>query len=103
VIRFIIKRHMDNCRTVGTSTFETFDVDVPELEAALTGGGHDHGGSYDVRELVGVEVIQSPAVANSHACDNCGEVAPGCRGLFASDGKACQFHGTPTPSQGGNE
>jgi hypothetical protein len=63
VIRFIIKRHMDNGRTVGTSTFETFDVNVPELEAALTGGGHDHAGSYDVRELIGVEVLP-PAPAN---------------------------------------
>ena len=57
MIRFIIKRHMDNGRTVGTAYFETIDVDVPELEGALTGGGHDHGGSYDVRELVGVEVL----------------------------------------------
>lgn len=57
MIRFIIKRHMDNARTVGTSTFETIDVDVPELEAALTGGGHDFAGSYDLRELVGVEVL----------------------------------------------
>ena len=57
MIRFIIKRHMDNGRTVGTASFETFDVDVPELEAALNGGGHDHAGSYDVRELVGVEVL----------------------------------------------
>lgn len=57
MIRFIIKRHMDNGRTVGTSYFETFDVDVPELENALTGGGTDHAGSYDVRELIGVEVL----------------------------------------------
>ncbi len=57
MIRFIIKRHMDNGRTVGTSTFETFVLDVPELEAALSGGGHDNGGSYDIRELVGVEVL----------------------------------------------
>lgn len=61
MIRFIIKRHSDNGRTVGTSSFETFDVDVPELESALTGGGHDHAGSYDVRELVGVEVLPRPA------------------------------------------
>jgi hypothetical protein len=38
-------------------------VNVPELEAALTGGGHDHAGSYDVRELIGVEVLP-PAPAN---------------------------------------
>lgn len=57
MIRFIIKRHMDNGRSVGTSTFETFDVDVPALETALTGGGHDNSGSYDLRELVGVEVL----------------------------------------------
>lgn len=57
MIRFIIKRHMDNGRTVGTSSFETFDVDVPELEAALTGGGFDFACSYDLRELVGVEVL----------------------------------------------
>lgn len=64
MIRFIIKRHMDNCRTVGTSYFETFDVDVPQLEAALTGGGHDNGGSYDLRELIGVEVL--PKEATNH-------------------------------------
>lgn len=57
MIRFIIKRHMDNGRTVGTSTFETFVADVPDLEAALIGGGTDHAGSYDIRELVGVEVV----------------------------------------------
>ena len=57
MIRFIIKRHLDNGRTVGTSGFETLDVDVPELEALLTGGGHDYAGSYDIRELVGVEVL----------------------------------------------
>lgn len=60
MIRFIIKRHMDNGRSVGTSSFETFDVDVPELERALTGGGFDGGGSYDLRELVGVEVLATP-------------------------------------------
>jgi hypothetical protein len=58
MIRFIIKRHMDNSRTVGTSTFETLDAECPELEAALLGGGHDNAGSYDLRELVGVEVLQ---------------------------------------------
>ena len=57
MIRFIIKRHFDNGRTVGTSSFETFDVDVPDLEVALTGGGFDPAGSYDIRELVGVEVL----------------------------------------------
>lgn len=57
MIRFIIKRHTDNARTVGTSTFETLDVECPELEAALLGGGHDYAGSYDLRELVGVEIL----------------------------------------------
>lgn len=57
MIRFIIKRHIDNLRSVGTSSFETFDVAVPELEAALAGGGVDGAGSYDIRELVGVEVL----------------------------------------------
>lgn len=57
MIRFIIKRHMDNARSVGTATFETLDAEVPALEAALLGGGYDSGGSYDLRELVGVEIL----------------------------------------------
>lgn len=33
-------------------------------------------------------------------CANCDEPAPGCGGLFATDGKVCQFHGlNPIPSQ----
>jgi len=95
VIRFIIKRHMDNGRTVGTSTFETFDVDVPELEAALTGGGHDHAGSYDVRELVGVEVLP----AESDLCQNCGDLAhPGCNSEFSAE-PACRFWGPGAASR----
>lgn len=59
MLRFIIKRHMDNGRSVGTATYETLLIDVPELERALTQGGYDFAGSYDIRELVGVEFVMA--------------------------------------------
>lgn len=36
-------------------------------------------------------------VTPSDVCDNCGETAPGCGGLFASDGEVCKF-GQPAPA-----
>jgi hypothetical protein len=58
VIRFIIKRREDNGYGARTTNFETFDAPCPALEHALTGGGQAKGGpGYDLRELVGVEVL----------------------------------------------
>ena len=37
---------------------------------------------------------QAEREPNPNVCANCGEPAPGCSGLFASDGKSCEFHGT---------
>lgn len=57
MIRFIIKRRIDNMYDCVTENFETLDVDVPELEEALKRGGKMIGGpGYDISELVGVEV-----------------------------------------------
>lgn len=58
MIRFIIKRSLgDRCVPLTRVILETFDVDVPELEAALHGGGYSDHGDFDHRELVGVEVL----------------------------------------------
>jgi len=57
VIRFIIRRHLrDGWTGLATTGYETFDVDVPDLQYALMGGSSEDG-SYDWRELVGVEVL----------------------------------------------
>lgn len=103
MIRFIIKRHIACERIVSAARLETIDVAVPELEAALLRSGCDiELGNYDIPELVGVEVFPMSVVTESPVCGNCGEPEPGCGGLFATDGKACQFHGTnATTSQGG--
>ena len=58
MIRFILKRRMDNSYDCVTAKFETVDVDVPELEALLRRGGQGVGGpGYDITELFGVEVL----------------------------------------------
>ena len=58
MIRFIIKRKtLDRGSGCEHETFETFDVDVPDLQAALLGGGMDPHGAYNVHHLVGVEVL----------------------------------------------
>lgn len=65
MIRFILKRRMDNSYDCVSAHFETVDVDVPELEAMLRRGGQNIGGpGYDITELVGVEVLP-PAPAQS--------------------------------------
>lgn len=61
MIRFIIKRKFKgDPYAAGTETFETFTVDVPELEAALTRGGVSQNG-YDISELMGAEVFAASA------------------------------------------
>ena len=57
MLRFIIKRDIkDGYSGLLDSGFETLDVDVPDLERALLGGGFSEK-SYDHRSLVGVEVL----------------------------------------------
>ena len=56
MLRFIIK--MSACHSFTHELFETLytvDVDVPEIEAALTSGGQGDG--YEIHKLIGVEII----------------------------------------------
>lgn len=57
MIRFIIKRDFrpQFCGASSVS-YETVDIDVPELERILLGGGYGPDG-HDMRELAGVEII----------------------------------------------
>lgn len=58
-IRFILKRRVQDTHTgLRSSSHQTIDLDVPELEALLTAGGQGPAG-YDVSELAGVEVLDS--------------------------------------------
>lgn len=61
MLRFIIRRRIkDQWSGLSDDGFETLDIDVPELERILSGGGcGEH--SYDVRSLAGVEILPQPA------------------------------------------
>ena len=70
MLRLIIRRRMkDQYTGLEIDGFETVDMDIPELEQILTGGGAD-GSGYDVRELSGVEVVPN-------ACGEPGLTEPG--------------------------
>lgn len=57
MIRIIIRRRMlSRMSTLATNELETLDVDCPELEAVLTGGGQGPD-QYDYREVAWVEVL----------------------------------------------
>lgn len=57
MLRLIIRRRMkDSHNGLESEGFETVDMEVPELEQILLGGGMSDSG-YDVRELAGVEVL----------------------------------------------
>lgn len=59
MLRFIIKREVkDGHNGLTDSGFETVDIDVPELEAILLGGGFSEH-SYDHRLLAGVEILKA--------------------------------------------
>jgi hypothetical protein len=65
MLRFIIKREIkDGYNGLVDSGFETVDIDVPELERILTGGGFSEH-SYDHRALAGVEVRATPPASPS--------------------------------------
>ena len=57
MIRFIIERHY-KCPSSGVEdvTYETLDLNVPELEQALTSGGvaETH---WDIRTFKGIEIL----------------------------------------------
>jgi len=60
MLRFIIKRRFkDGICGVELEDFETLDCDAPDLERALIAGGYGPNG-YDIRILVGVEVLPAP-------------------------------------------
>lgn len=68
MLRFIISRQWgDGYSGANTQGFETVDIDVPELESILCGGGHGPSG-HDLRSLAGVEVLptQAPNTGEAH-------------------------------------
>jgi hypothetical protein len=58
VIRFIIKtKWRDSNSGAEGEYFKTLDVDVPELQDALSIGGYG-GSGYEVAQLIGVETLK---------------------------------------------
>lgn len=65
MLRFILKRRMDNSYDAVTQHYETVDIDAPVLQALLQRGGQGKGGpGYDITELVGVEVLPAKHAAS---------------------------------------
>lgn len=61
MLRFIIKtKWRDQTSGAEGEDLRTLDIDVPELQDALTVGGYGEFG-YDMASLVGVEVLQNGA------------------------------------------
>ena len=57
MLRFIISRNINDAHSgCKEHLYETIDIDVPELEKALFGGGYGPSG-YDTRHLLGVEFL----------------------------------------------
>lgn len=57
MLRFIIRRQWkDGYSGAEGEHFQTLDIDVPELQDALTAGGYGEQG-FDMPSLVGVEVL----------------------------------------------
>lgn len=67
MLRFIIRRRVkDQWSGLDDDGLETMDIDVPDLEHVLAGGGFgEH--SYDVRTLAGVEVLRAPSSAGGES------------------------------------
>ena len=55
-LRFILKRRVLHGSGCAYESFETIEVDVPELRDRLLRGGLDES-QYDVTDLIGVEVL----------------------------------------------
>ena len=63
MLRIIIERHeQDNNSGVDRKDYYTLDLDIPELEAALTRGGHGEMG-FETHRLIGVEVRPNLAIS----------------------------------------
>lgn len=57
MLRVILRRrHKDRCTGLESAGYQTVDIDVPEIEEILRGGGVAEDG-YDVRELAGIEIL----------------------------------------------
>lgn len=57
MIRFIFQREIENGYGALVVTFETVDIDVPELEAIMKRGGQGNGGpGHDITRFMGVEL-----------------------------------------------
>ena len=62
MLRFIIERHeQNNNQCTDWKDCYTVDIDVPELEKALTRGGYGEMG-FESHNLLGVEVLSPNAV-----------------------------------------
>lgn len=56
-LRFILKRNIkDQYNGCEHEHLQTLDLEVPELEEALSGGGRGENG-YDITSLLGVEIL----------------------------------------------
>jgi hypothetical protein len=64
MIRFVVKVKW-KCQYSGADGEEirTFDIDVPELQKALTVGGFSEGG-FELAQLLGVEILPPPPEQN---------------------------------------
>lgn len=70
MIRFIIKRHeRDNNSGAEMLDYKTVDIDAPELEKILSGGGSGPMG-FESFQLIGAEIIHEPP-ANGYAVCRC--------------------------------
>lgn len=65
MLRFIIKRNFQASYGPEMEGYETVDIDVPELERILLGGGMASGGpGHDIRNLEGVEILAQKEPTN---------------------------------------
>lgn len=64
MLRFIISRTIRDANSdCAEHLYETIDIDVPELERALFGGGYGPDG-YDTRHLIGAECLPKGALGD---------------------------------------
>ena len=66
MLRIILERHeLDQHSGMERNDVYTLDLDIPELEAALTRGGRGDSG-FEVHRLIGVDVL--PNVKHNRRC-----------------------------------